>query len=99
MLMNKSDKERFQITEMFCAKADRDRYFFGCIERWTDDNGNPVVFSRIVMPDNGFIVAQEHDQKILGMMLDEIVIMALDKRLHEDSGISCEIIGMDFFLN
>ena len=58
-----------------------------------------MVFSKICMPDDGFIVAQARDQKILGKNLDEICIMVLDKGLHNDTGISVEIFGNDFFLN
>jgi hypothetical protein len=97
--MNKNDRERFHITEMFCAKADRDRYFFGIIKRWMDDNGNTFVFSRIVMPDDGFIIAQSTDQKTLGSMLDEICIMVLDKGLHAYPGETIKISDFDYYLN
>lgn len=93
------DKDKIQIAEMFMARASKDRCFFGIIKRWTDDNGTPYVFSKIVMPNNGFICSQEHDQRILGAMLDEICIMVLDGGLHDNKGVSTEILGLDFFLN
>ncbi|MGD0756696.1 MAG: hypothetical protein ABR927_16725 [Bacteroidales bacterium] len=45
--MSKKEKERFEISEMFMAKADKNRCFFGCIKRLKDDNCNPFVFSRM----------------------------------------------------
>jgi hypothetical protein len=53
-----SKKEKFEITEMFMVRADKERCFFGCIKRLKDDNGNQFVFNRIVMPD-GLICARE----------------------------------------
>ena len=56
--MSKKEKDRLEINELFMAKADRNRCFFGIIKRWNDHDGNPVVFSKIVMPDDGYICAQ-----------------------------------------
>ena len=39
--MSKKEKDRFEISEMFMAKADKNRCFFGCIKRLRDDNGIP----------------------------------------------------------
>jgi hypothetical protein len=97
--MSKKEEERIQITEMFMAKADRDRCFFGIIKRFDDQKGNPVVFSKIVMPNDGFICAQANDQKNLGNNLDEICIMILDKNLHDNAGVKTKIFETDFFLN
>ena len=97
--MSKKEKERFEICEMFMAKADKDRCFFGIINRFEDHDGNPAVFSKIVMPDDGYICAQAKDQKVLGANLDEICIMILDKNLHDNAGVSTEIFGGRYFLN
>jgi hypothetical protein len=97
--VSKKEKDRLEITEMFMAKADPKRCFFGIIKRWKDPEGNPCVFSKIVMPNDGFICAQEHDQRTLGKMLDEMCVMVLDKGLHNNTGVSFEISGEDFFLN
>ena len=90
---------KIEITELFMAKADKERCFFGIIKRWRDDNGLPRVFSKIVMPNDGFLCAQESDQKILGNVIDEICIMALDKGIHDDCGKFVEICGEKLFLN
>jgi hypothetical protein len=47
--MSKKEEERFEICEMFMAKADKDRCFFGIINRFEDHDGNPAVFCKIVM--------------------------------------------------
>ncbi len=81
------------------AKADRYRCFFGIIKRFEDHNGNPQVYSKIVMPNDGYIVAQERDQKTLGLNLDEICIMRLDMGLHYYVGLYKEISGIRYFIN
>lgn len=97
--LNKDKKSRFEICEMFMAKADRYRCFFGIIKRFEDHSGNPLVFSKICLPDDGYIVAQSTDQKTLGIMLDELCIMTLDIGINEDAGASIEIFGSKYFLN
>jgi hypothetical protein len=97
--MSKKEKERFEISEMFMAKATSNRCFFGIIKRGNDHDGNPVVFSKIVMPNDGYICAQSDDQKTLGKNLDEMCIMILDRGLHNDCGKTTKIFGSDFFLN
>jgi hypothetical protein len=97
--MSKKEKERFEITEMFMAKADCNRCFFGIIKRWIDHDGNPVVFSKIVISDDGYICAQAKDQKTLGKNLDKMCVMILDRGLHNDAGKSIEIFDSEFFLN
>jgi hypothetical protein len=83
----KREPLKVEITEMFMAQADHDRCFYGIIKRSKDADGNPHLFSRIVIND-GIIQACASDQKVLGKMLDEMCIMVLDKNLHEDEGIS-----------
>jgi len=90
--------KKFEITELFVAKASMDRCFTGIIKRETDENDNPFVFSRIVMPD-GLICASAPEQEELGKNLDEIAIMSLDYGLHKNAGISTEIFGLEYFLN
>lgn len=97
--MSKIEKNRLQVTEMFMAKASKDRCFFGIIKRFEDHRGNHLVFSKIVMPDDGFIVAQAANQKELGKNLDEMCVMILDKGLHNDAGVKTKIFNADFFLN
>jgi len=97
--MKKKEKERFEICEMFMAKADKDRCFFGIINRFEDHDGNPAVFSKIVMPDDGYICAQSTDQKTLGNNLDEMCVMILDGGLHNDTGVAVEINEEKFFIN
>ena len=96
--MDKKSKNRFEITELFMAMADKDRCYTGIIKRLKDAEGNPFVFSRIVMPD-GLLCARETDQKELGKNLDKICLMIVDKGLHSDAGVSTKIFGTDFFLN
>lgn len=96
--MDKKKEDRFEITEMFMGQASVDRCFYGCIKRLMDDNGNPYVFSRLVMPD-GLICASAPEQQELGENLDKLCKMNVLEGLHSDSGVSTEIFGSDFFLN
>ena len=86
---------------LFMAKEGKtgwDRCFYGTIRRETDADGNLVVYGKISVND-GYIYAMESDQWILDDMLDEMVLMILDKGLHSISGISVKIIDTSFFLN
>lgn len=96
--MDKNNKNRFEITELFMAKADKDRCFTGIIKRFKDAEGNPFVFSRIVMP-NGLLCAKETEQKALGKQLDIMAKDFVDGNLHDDFGVSTEIFGSQYFLN
>jgi hypothetical protein len=96
--MDKEKKNKFEINEMFMAKADVNRCFFGIIKRSKDEDGNPYFFSRIKMQD-GLLCASANDQKILGKNLDEICIMILDKNLHDNAGVKTKIFETDLFLN
>lgn len=97
--MSKKEKDRYEFTELFIAKADKDRCFFGIIKRWNDFEGKPLVFSKIVMKDNGCIFAQAENQKRLSKNLNEMCVMILDKGLHSDAGVSTEIFGIKYFHN
>lgn len=94
----KDKKNKFEITELFVAKASMDRCFTGIIKRLKDEAGNPFVFSRIVVND-GLILANAPEQEELGSNLDEICKMVLDHGLHDDAGVTMEIFGDKFFLN
>jgi hypothetical protein len=96
--MSKKGKDRFDICELFMAKADKYRCFTGIIKRLKDAEGNPFVFSRIVVND-GLLCASASEQKELGINLDKMCVEILDKKLHGDSGITTEIFATDFFLN
>ena len=96
--MDKKSKEKFEISEMFMAKADVHRCHFGIIKRLRDAEGNPFVFSRILMPD-GFLCASAPEQIELGDNLDIICKMSLDEGLHSNAGVSTEIFGSKYFLN
>jgi hypothetical protein len=98
--MKKKKEIDIQITELFMAKAGNDfsRCFHGTIKREKDENGNPFVFSRIKVND-GYIYSRAEDQWKLGEMLDQMVVLNLDRGLHSDSGINVLICENDFFLN
>lgn len=78
--------DKVEITEMFMAQADNDRCFYGIIKRGKDESDKPYVFSRINMRDGGLLQAKAPEQKELGKNLDEMCIMYLDKRIHDDRG-------------
>lgn len=74
-------------------------YFTGIIKRGTDDAGNPFVFIRIVMPNNGLLCASETEQKALGRNLDKIATDIVIGHLHSMVGVTTKIFDADFFLN
>ena len=97
--MGKEKKPKVEVTEMFVAKACPTRVFWGIITRMSDDSGNPIVFSRILMDDDGLLCAQASDQKTLANNLNTMARMIVFKGLHDDRGKTEEIFGSDFFLN
>lgn len=93
---------RVEITEMFMAKADWSRCFHGTIKRAKTNEGIPVVYGKILVKNdihNGFVYAKAKDQWDLGDKLDELVIMVLDKGLHNDSGKFFKRYGFEYHLN
>ena len=97
--MGDDKKKKVEVTEMFVAKACKNLVFWGIITRTQDEEGNPVLFSRILMPNDGLLCAQESDQKTLANNLNTMARMIVFQGLHDDRGITEEIFGSDFFLN
>lgn len=95
---DKNNKDQFKINEMFMAQADHDRCYYGIIKRSKDSSGNHHLFSRIIVND-GLIMACAPEQKELGRMLDQMCIMVLDMRLHDNAGKKIKIFDTDYFLN
>lgn len=92
---------KIQITEIFMAKAGKtgwDRCFHGTIRREKDDDGNPVVYGKIKVND-GYIIGKAKDQWELGENLDDLVLMILDKGLHENKGVSINRYSFDYHMN
>ena len=97
--MGKEKKPKVEVTEIFVAKACASMVYWGCITRTVDDLGNPVVFSRILMDDDGLLCAQASDQKSLANNLNTMARMIVFEGLHDERGKTEEIFGSDFFLN
>lgn len=97
-MKKKYNIDKVEITEMFMAQADHDRCFYGSLKRGRDDDGNPYVFSRIVI-NGGLIEARAPEQKELGRNLDQICIMVLDMGLHRDGGVYVKVLDDKLFLN
>ena len=97
--MGKEKNQKKEVTEMFVAKACPSMVYWGIITRSVDDNGNPVVFSRILMDDDGLLCAQSSDQKELAKNLNTMARMIVFEGLHDNRGKTEEIFGSDFFLN
>ena len=99
--MNKELK--VSITELFMAKGGIgmkgfDRCFHGTIRREKDENGIPVVYSKINI-NGGYILAKEGDQWALGEKLDQMVILILDKGIHNDKGVFFSRHGFEYHQN
>jgi hypothetical protein len=97
--MGKEKKQKVEISEIFVAKACPSRVFWGIITRSVDDNDNPILFSRILMDDDGLLCAQASDQKELANNLNTMARMIVFEGLHGDRGVTKEIFGTDLFLN
>lgn len=80
----KKEPLKVEITEMFMAEANG-KCFYGTIKRSKDSEGNPHLFSRITV-NKGMIQACASDQKILGRILDEMCVMFLNHKIHDNSG-------------
>lgn len=94
-------KLNIQITEIFMAKAGKtgwDRRFHGTIKRTKDENDKSMVYGKIKIND-GFIYAMAEDQWILGDMLDQMVLMILDEKIHDNKGVSFERYGLQYHMN
>jgi hypothetical protein len=90
-LFMKKDKLKIEITEMFMAKIDWNRYFTGTIKREWDDVRNPVFRSKIYVKDENhdeiiYSQATKSDenqttgqlQDQLGLQVDEMLKLILD---------------------
>lgn len=103
----KNDKLKVEITEIFMAKAGIgmkgfDRCFHGTIKREKDENENPVVRGKILIKNeihDGYIYAMAEDQWKLGDKLDQLVVMVVDKGLHDDKGKFFKRYGFEYHLN
>lgn len=96
----KSKKDSIQITELFMAKAGNDfnRYYYGTIKRLKNEDGSDYCYGKI-MVNNGFICARGSNQDRLGRKLDEIVLLVVDYRLHDNRGKSLAFAGTEINLN
>jgi len=86
------------ITELFLIKADLQRTFIGSIRRKADSEDNPVLSGEVIVQE-GMIWSMYSDEEELRNNLDDICLMKLDFRLHEDLGVTTKILNMDFFWN
>jgi hypothetical protein len=48
---------------------------------------------------DGILCAREADQLKLGKNLDELAILICDKNIHNVTGVSIDVFGMNYFLN
>jgi len=105
--MEKKNSPKFEISEIFMAKAGLgmrgfDRCFHGTIKREKDKNGKILVRGKILVKNeihNGYIYAMADDQWKLGEKLDELVLLILDNELHSNAGKIYEIAEIRFFIN
>jgi hypothetical protein len=96
--MDRGKEDKFEITELFLVKADKNRTFIGCINRHTDENGNKFVTGSVVVND-GQICSKATTDYELGQQLDDIAILKLDYGLHEKCGVASTFFGNPFSLN
>lgn len=95
--------DRFEITELFLAKAGKGmkgfgRCFYGIIKREKTKDGKDYLFSRIKVND-GYIYSAATTQRGLSDNLDELVMLILDHNLHGHAGEFIMIAETKFFFN
>lgn len=103
----KNKNLKVEITEIFMAKAGLglkgfDRCFYGTIKREKTENGTPIVRGKILVKNdihNGYIYAEATDQWELSNKLNSLVIMILDKGLHNNVGKFFKIDNFEYHLN
>ena len=79
-------KNRFEITELFMAKAGKkglDRCFYGTIQREKNSDGKEIAVSGKISINDGMLWSRAADQYELGDRLDSLVLLVLDHGLHE----------------
>ena len=87
-----------QITELFLVKADWNRTFMATIIREKTEDREEIIRGNVVI-NEGKVWCVAESEKVLGMYLDDICLMTLDKGLHSSAGLSTKIAGEDFYLN
>lgn len=98
---------KVEITEIFMAKAGIgakgfDRCFRGTIKREKTNDGTPIVRGKIHVKNeihDCFLYSEAKDQWDLGDNLDQLVIMVLDKGLHNNSGKFFKRYGFEYHMN
>lgn len=100
-------KKKIEIIGLFMAKAGIgnkgfDRCFYGTIKRGGAKDGSPIVYGKIHVKTevhDSYLYSQAKDRSELGDNLDQLVIMVLDKGLHNKSGKFFKRYGFEYHLN
>jgi len=86
----RSTELKVEITELFMAKADFDRRFYGTVKREIDEDGNTILYGKILVKNdihNGYIYGTAVDNYELSKNLDKLVKMILDENLHDNKSV------------
>jgi hypothetical protein len=97
-MTKKKSPQDIIITELILIKADWQRTFIGSIRKEADIEGNPVFCGSVIVQE-GMIYCNSSTQEDLIKNMDDICLMKLDFRLHDDAGVTIKILGTEFFLN
>lgn len=101
----KNSNDKFRITEMIGAKPSKDwtRFFYGSIVREKNSEGvENLVRGKINIDDpnyNGMVYSIADNPTQLLDNLDELVTLALDKGLHNPTGVTSKIMQISFHHN
>jgi len=102
-----NNRSKVQITELFCAKAGLglngfNRCFYGTLFRKVDSDDNTIYYGKIHVKyykHDGYIYAKANNDIELRDKLDSLVIMILDKNLHDSNGVYFKRYGFQYYLN
>ena len=94
----KKDDSRFEITELFMAKADWERTYIGTMQRDKIDDTLTVIRGQVEVEGSMVYVRGNSTEEMWGAA-DEMVMLILDYDLHQTTGPKTEIFKNDYFLN
>ena len=81
---NDKKDERFQMTELFMAKADWERTYVGSLKR--DSAHGKKVFRGSIIIEGNKVVGANQDEEGLYTAMDDMCVLILDHGLHESRG-------------
>jgi len=105
--MEKNDKDRFQLTAIFVAKAGFDikairRRYYGTLNRKKNSDDTMTYYAKVHVKDkdnDSIIYSMSNDRDELQYNMDSLVVLNVYKDLHKKDGVHFIRYGMKYYLN